>query len=126
MVTARKENKNRGSVYLVFEYLDHDLHGLLDLKTKFAKSEIKCILLQILEGLAYMHEKGFMHRDIKGGNILMNKNGIVKLADFGLSRVLESATPYYTTRVVTLWYRAPELLFGMKDYSTAIDIWSVG
>jgi cyclin-dependent kinase 12/13 len=81
----------------------------------------------LLEGVAYLHDKALLHRDIKGGNLLMNKHGILKIADFGLARVFYPGHDIpYTNRVVTLWYRAPELLLGMNNYSSAIDIWSVG
>ena len=75
----------------------------------------------------YLHENKVIHRDIKGANILVNENGIVKLADFGLARLIQSEkNKSYTLKVVTLWYRAPELLLGVKNYSYNIDIWSVG
>ena len=82
---------------------------------------------QLIEGIAFMHDQQIMHRDIKGGNILLNKNGNVKIADFGLARLFyDSNQAQYTNRVVTLWYRAPELLLGQRNYTTAIDMWSVG
>lgn len=82
---------------------------------------------QLLEGVAYLHDKGLLHRDIKGGNLLLSKNGVLKIADFGLARVYYHKKDLaYTNRVVTLWYRAPELLLGMTNYSSAIDVWSVG
>lgn len=73
-----------------------------------------------------MHENGIIHRDIKGGNLLMNKHGELKVADFGLARNYYGKEVPYTNRVVTLWYRAPELLLGMTNYTTAIDVWSIG
>jgi serine/threonine protein kinase len=80
--------------------------------------------------MAYMHDRGYIHRDIKGGNILLNKQGILKIADFGLARVLlpqsVGSQAHYTSKVVTLWYRAPELLLGMTNYGPAIDLWSIG
>jgi cyclin-dependent kinase 12/13 len=111
----------------VFEYAEHDLQGILEKGIEFSKSQFKSILKQLLEGLAYLHDSGVMHRDIKGGNILLTKGGIVKLADFGLARSFnkENAAKF-TVMVVTRWYRAPELLLGNSQYSSLIDIWSVG
>ena len=120
-------NKFRGSTYLVFEYMDHDFVGLMTIKHKFKLSEIKCIMKQMLEGLKYLHSQKIIHRDMKSANILLNNSGEVKIADFGLARQISPGpNVYYTNKVVTLWYRAPELLLGSTDYSTQIDIWSLG
>jgi serine/threonine protein kinase len=74
-----------------------------------------------------LHEKGILHRDIKGGNLLLTRHGVLKIADFGLARIFfPGRDMMYTSRVVTLWYRAPELLLGMSNYTSAIDMWSVG
>lgn len=82
---------------------------------------------QLLEGMAYMHERSIIHRDIKGGNLLLNNKGVLKIADFGLARTFYPGKDiHYTSKVVTLWYRAPELLLGMTTYSAAVDMWSVG
>jgi cyclin-dependent kinase 12/13 len=131
IVTSKpsEKNKNRGNVYLVFDYMEHDLSGLISRKFDFSIALIKSILKQILLGLDYLHDNNIIHRDIKGANILLNNKGEVKLADFGLAR-LHNPNPNqnkkYTNRVVTLWYRSPELLLGATNYGTAIDIWSVG
>ena len=118
----------RGSFYLVFEYLKHDLQGLINMKTNFDMPQLKCIMFQILQGVHYLHAKGVIHRDIKGANILISSEGLVKLADFGLARIFYPGDlkAQYTNRVVTLWYRAPELLLGAKNYSETVDTWSVG
>lgn len=82
---------------------------------------------QLLCGLEHCHERGILHRDIKGSNLLIDKNGILKIGDFGLANFYETKTKRpLTSRVVTLWYRAPELLLGSTNYSVGIDLWSVG
>ena len=120
-------NKNRGSTFLVFDYMDHDFVGLKNIKMDFTLPQIKCIIFQILQGVKYLHEKKILHRDLKSANILFNNQGEVKIADFGLARQI-SLHPQmlYTNKVVTLWYRAPEILLGSQEYGPAVDIWSVG
>jgi serine/threonine protein kinase len=82
---------------------------------------------QLLEGMHYIHKQNILHRDIKGGNLLLTKDGVLKIADFGLARVFFPSQEYhYTNRVVTLWYRAPELLLGVTNYNSKIDLWSIG
>ncbi|KAG0701533.1 kinase-like domain-containing protein [Suillus ampliporus] len=110
---------SNGSVYMVFEYMDRDLTGVLS-QTQFS---------QMLAGLAYLHHKGVIHRDsdIKGSNILINHRGELKLADFGLARFYQKRRrSNYTNRVITLWYRPPELLFGATVYGPEVDMWSAG
>lgn len=115
------------TLYLVFEYMEHDLNGLIDKKVSLDVSQVKYIMQQLLEALDYLHSNNIMHRDIKGANVLINNKGEVKLADFGLARLLDThLVPHYTNRVATLWYRAPELLLGSNKYTTAIDMWSLG
>ncbi|XP_019773202.2 cyclin-dependent kinase 12 isoform X1 [Dendroctonus ponderosae] len=121
--------KEKGSFYLVFEYMDHDLMGLLESgMVDFNEMNNACIMKQLLDGLNYCHKKNFLHRDIKCSNILMNNKGEVKLADFGLARLYnaEDRQRPYTNKVITLWYRPPELLLGEERYGPAIDIWSCG
>uniref|UniRef100_A0A4W3J1H1 Cyclin dependent kinase 13 n=1 Tax=Callorhinchus milii TaxID=7868 RepID=A0A4W3J1H1_CALMI len=120
--------KDKGAFYLVFEYMDHDLMGLLESGlVHFTENHIKSFMRQLMEGLDYCHKKNFLHRDIKCSNILLNNRGQIKLADFGLARLYnsEESRPY-TNKVITLWYRPPELLLGEERYTPAIDVWSCG
>ncbi|MBA0761556.1 hypothetical protein Gotri_024184, partial [Gossypium trilobum] len=116
------------SIFLVFEYMEHDITGLLSCPDiKFSESQIKCYMKQLLSGLDHCHSRGIMHRDIKGSNLLVNNEGILKIADFGLANFYGSGKRQpLTSRVVTLWYRPPELLLGSTDYTAAVDLWSVG
>ncbi|KAH9482688.1 CTD kinase subunit alpha [Psilocybe cubensis] len=119
---------SNGSVYMVFEYMDHDLTGVLS-QTQFVfeRQHLKSLCHQMLAGLAYLHRKGVIHRDIKGSNILINNRGELKLADFGLARFYQKRRRAdYTNRVITLWYRPPELLFGATIYGPEVDMWSAG
>jgi len=133
IVTDKQEavdfRKDKGSFYLVFDFMEHDLMGLLDSGlVKFNEGLNASIMRQIMEGLAYCHDRNFLHRDIKCSNILMNNRGQVKLADFGLARLYnaEDKERPYTNKVITLWYRPPELLLGEERYGPAIDVWSCG
>jgi len=124
---AKERSTSVYTLYLIFEYMEHDLNGLIDKKVSLDVSQIKCVMKQLLEALVYLHSNNIMHRDIKGANVLMNNKGEVKLADFGLARLPDTrSAPHYTNRVATLWYRAPELLLGSNNYTTAIDMWSLG
>ncbi|RZC72226.1 hypothetical protein C5167_035669 [Papaver somniferum] len=116
------------SIYLVFEYMEHDLAGLSTCPDiKFSEAQVKCYMHQLLSGIEHCHSRGVMHRDIKGSNLLVNNEGILKVADFGLANFFN---PGYrqplTSRVVTLWYRPPELLLGSTEYGATVDLWSVG
>ncbi|PKI78334.1 cyclin-dependent kinase G-2 [Punica granatum] len=118
---------NLDSIFMVMEYMEHDLKGLMEnMKQPFSQSEVKCLMLQLLEGVKYLHDNWVLHRDLKTSNLLMNNRGELKICDFGLARQYGSPLKPYTHLVVTLWYRAPELLLGAKQYSTAIDMWSLG
>ncbi|XP_031405919.1 protein IMPAIRED IN BABA-INDUCED STERILITY 1 [Punica granatum] len=116
------------SIYLVFEYMEHDITGLLSCPDiKFSEAQIKCYMKQLLSGIEHCHSRGVMHRDIKGSNLLVNNEGILKVADFGLANFwVSSQRQPLTSRVVTLWYRPPELLLGSTDYGASVDLWSVG
>ena len=89
--------------------------------------QVKCYMQQLLSGLQHCHERGILHRDIKPSNLLIDKNGVLKIADFGLANFYPPKHKRsLTNRVVTLWYRAPELLLGSTDYGIGIDLWSAG
>ncbi|UMM23284.1 hypothetical protein L5515_004081 [Caenorhabditis briggsae] len=127
-ITLNELKQTRANFYLVFEYVDHDLIGLLESKelVDFSKEQICSLFKQLLEGLAYIHATGFLHRDIKCSNILVNNKGELKIADLGLARLWQKESRLYTNNVITLWYRPPELLLGDERYGTAVDVWSAG
>lgn len=117
-------------VFMVMEYVENDLKGLMDQMAKsstpkFTIPEVKDLMLQLLSGMSYLHENWIMHRDLKMSNILVTNSGNLKICDFGLARQFEGVARY-TQLVVTLWYRAPELLLGATKYGPAIDVWSLG
>ncbi|XP_047330397.1 cyclin-dependent kinase G-2-like isoform X2 [Impatiens glandulifera] len=114
-------------VFMVMEYVEHDLKGLMKkMKKPFSEKEVKCLMLQLLEGVKYLHDNWVLHRDLKTSNLLLSTNGKLKICDLGISRRYGSQLKPYTPGMVTLWYRAPELLLGAEEYSTAVDMWSVG
>jgi cell division cycle 2-like protein len=115
-------------VFLVMEFLEHDLKTLQeDMSEPFLPSEIKTLMLQLTSAVDYLHDHWILHRDLKTSNILMNNRGEIKLADFGMARYFGDPPPANMTQlVVTLWYRAPELLLGADKYDQAVDLWSVG
>lgn len=124
--SPRTDRKRRGSLYIVLEYLEHDLAGLLDLNIAFAPVQMKALLKQLLEVLAYVHDNKYVHRDIKCSNLLIDNHLRLKLADFGLARRLSDLPGDLTNRVITLWYRPPELLLGATRYGPSVDCWGVG
>ncbi|KAH8877843.1 Cyclin-dependent kinase 12 [Schistosoma japonicum] len=121
--------KDKGAFFLVFDYMDHDLYGILESGlVTFSEQHIASLMKQLLDGLSFCHDRHFLHRDIKCSNILINNRGQLKLADFGLARLYiagDKERPY-TNKVITLWYRPPELLLGEERYGPAVDIWSCG
>uniref|UniRef100_A0A915DCS2 cyclin-dependent kinase n=1 Tax=Ditylenchus dipsaci TaxID=166011 RepID=A0A915DCS2_9BILA len=123
---SKQQSKN-SAFYLVFEYVDHDLNGLLDSNmVEFSELQVASLVKQLLLALEHCHNLNFLHRDIKCANILINNRGELKLGDFGLARLFNKAERLYTNRVITLWYRPPELLLGQEKYGTEVDIWSAG
>ncbi|KAL0447432.1 UNVERIFIED_CONTAM: Cell division control protein 2A [Sesamum latifolium] len=116
-------------LYLVFEYLDLDLKKHMDSCPEFSQDPrlVKMFLYQILRGIAYCHSHRVLHRDLKPQNLLIDRRtNALKLADFGLARAFGIPVRTFTHEVVTLWYRAPEILLGSRHYSTPVDVWSVG
>lgn len=132
IVTGQNQNRNQSArnkheIYMVFEYVDHDLTGLMDTPdVKFTEAHVKTYVQQLLKGLWYCHGREVLHRDIKGSNLLIDNDGNLKIADFGLARSYTDGLGRYTNRVITLWYRPPELLLGAEEYGPEIDMWSVG
>lgn len=115
-------------VYMVMDYFEHDVKMLMSAMgpQHFTQAEVKCLMLQLLRGTAYMHENWVLHRDMKTSNLLMDNAGRLCICDFGLARKYGSPLRPYTQSVVTLWYRAPEVLLGSDVYGPAVDMWAVG
>lgn len=119
------ENK----LMLVFEFMDGDLKKYMDTngdRGALKPTLIKSFMFQLLKGIAFCHENRVLHRDLKPQNLLINNKGQLKLGDFGLARAFGIPVNTFSNEVVTLWYRAPDVLLGSRKYSTSIDIWSAG
>jgi len=116
-----------GVIYLVFEYMQTDLETVVrDEEIVLSPADIKSYMQMLLEGVEHCHKNWVLHRDLKPNNLLISPAGQLKLADFGLARIFGSPNRRFTHQVVTIWYRAPELLFGASEYSSAVDIWACG
>ncbi|XP_042211052.1 cyclin-dependent kinase 11B-like isoform X3 [Homarus americanus] len=132
IVTVREivVGSNMDKIYIVMDYVEHDLKSLMETmrqkKQMFTIGEVKTLMRQLLRAVHHLHDNWILHRDLKTSNLLLSHRGILKVGDFGLAREYGSPLKHYTPIVVTLWYRAPELLLGAKQYSTHIDVWSVG
>jgi len=128
IVTLHDIIHTQKSLVLVFEYLERDLKQYMDemAGVKLAMNNVRIFLFQLLRGLTYCHQRRILHRDLKPQNLLINKKGELKLADFGLARAQSLPTKTYSNEVVTLWYRPPDVLLGSTEYTTSIDMWGVG
>lgn len=127
IVELRDVVQSEGRLYLVFELVDRDLKKYMEACDGLIQPHlIKSYAFQLLRGLEFCHVRGVMHRDLKPQNILVSKSGELKIADFGLARAFVPPIRPFTHEVVTLWYRAPEILLGCKTYALPVDLWSVG
>ncbi|XP_065293598.1 cyclin-dependent kinase 1-A-like [Dermacentor albipictus] len=120
---------SNSAMYLVFEYMAMDLRKRLDTLPKDKKLDaavVKKYVRQILDAIVYCHQRRVLHRDLKPANLLIDQGDTIKVADFGLCRALTLTARPYTHEVVTLWYRAPEVIMGTRRYSTPVDVWSIG
>ncbi|KAK7409578.1 serine/threonine protein kinase, CMGC, CDC2/CDK subfamily [Neonectria punicea] len=126
IVNLQEVMVEKNDCFMVFEYMSHDLTGLLNHPSfTLDAAQKKHLAKQLFEGLDYLHTRGVLHRDIKAANILVSNDGILKLADFGLARFYAKRHQLdYTNRVITIWYRSPELLLGETKYTAAVDVWS--
>lgn len=127
IVTSKEQGTIPKNVFMVFEYLEYDLTGVLETpEIHFTQDHVKSWSQQLLSGVHYMHTNKVIHRDLKASNLLINKKGELKIADWGLARSWNSDMKRLTNKVITLWYRPPELLLGCLEYTDKIDMWSVG
>ena len=120
------EESEESVCYLMFEYCGHDLSRILKThKRPFSPGNIKRIMFALVHGLTYLHGRLVVHRDLKMANLLYTR-GEVKIADFGMARVMSQPHKPYTPKVITMWYRCPELLLDESEYDASVDIWSLG
>ena len=121
-VFSKKQNLN-----LILEYLVADLEHLIkDRSILFSPSDVKSWMLMTMRGLHHLHQRFVLHRDLKPNNLLLSADGVLKLADFGLARDFGAAYVNMSPQVVTIWYRAPELFLGARQYGHGVDVWAVG
>uniref|UniRef100_A0A1B6EGF7 Protein kinase domain-containing protein n=1 Tax=Clastoptera arizonana TaxID=38151 RepID=A0A1B6EGF7_9HEMI len=129
IVTLQEILMDESRLYLIFEFLSMDLKKYIDSfdKEKYLPAaKVKSYLYQITQAILFCHLRRILHRDLKPQNLLIDNHGIIKVADFGLGRAFGVPVRVYTHEVVTLWYRAPEVLLGSTRYSCPVDVWSIG
>ncbi|KAL4324607.1 hypothetical protein GQ457_11G020430 [Hibiscus cannabinus] len=125
IVKLKEVIRENDILFFVFEYMECNLYQLMkDREKLFSEVEIRNWCFQVFQGLAYMHQRGYFHRDLKPENLLVSKD-IIKIADFGLAREINSHPPY-TEYVSTRWYRAPEVLLQSHQYTSIVDMWAMG
>ncbi|XP_043710764.1 serine/threonine-protein kinase MHK-like isoform X2 [Telopea speciosissima] len=125
IVKLKEIVRENHELFFIFEYMEYNLYQIMrDRQSPFAEAEIRSLMSQVLQGLAYMHKNGYFHRDLKPENLLVT-NDVITIADFGLAREVTSRPPY-TDYVSTRWYRAPEVLLQSSSYTPAIDMWAIG
>jgi cyclin-dependent kinase 10 len=120
------------NIFMVMEYCHQDLAYLMDHvisknpQNAYTPAQVKCLMNQLFQGVNYLHDNYIIHRDLKLSNLLLTDGGVLKIADFGLARQYTDPPDSMTPKVVTLWYRSPELLLGTCNYDQSIDVWSIG
>jgi len=129
-IVTEREMEQKATTYLVFEFVDSDLSNFCRMRSKTRSpsldlGEVKSIMHQLLTGLLYLHQNSILHRDLKLSNLLVNTQGQLKIADFGLARAIDpTRRKPLTNKVITVWFRPPELLMGQRNYGPEVDIWS--
>ncbi|GBP31584.1 hypothetical protein EVAR_78163_1 [Eumeta japonica] len=117
----------KSNVSLVFDFMDTDLEIIVkDNTIVLTPANVKAYIIMTLKGLEYLHQNWILHRDLKPNNLLINREGVLKIGDFGLAKAFGSPSRINTHQVVTRWYRSPELLFGARHYGTGVDMWAIG
>ncbi|CAF1130805.1 unnamed protein product [Adineta ricciae] len=118
---------NSPNICLVFEYMSTDLEEIITNRSiLLTTTHVKAYMIMLLLGLEYLHNNWILHRDLKPNNLLINKQGVLKIGDFGLAKFFGSPSRLMSHEVVTRWYRSPELLLGAKKYGTGVDLWAAG
>ena len=130
IMEAPEEESSFQDVYVVLDLMESDLHHIIHSVQPLSDDHVKFLLYQVARGLKYIHSAKILHRDLKPSNLLINRNCELKIGDFGMARGLSSTqeehVTFMTEYVATRWYRAPELMLSLNEYTSAIDMWSVG